>query len=281
MSASPEIVVRQCVTVDDFRQCIELQRLVWRHDDIDIMPIRLYRILRACNSPTFGAFEPSGRLAGFAHTTIALLGRNVALHSHMVAVVEELRGRDIGYRMKLAQRDWARQAGIPLVFWTFDPLGSRNAHFNINKLGAIVRRYEDNYFGDNGSSVFDGNLPTDRLIAEWWIFSSHVESALSGRHPDIGDGPSVEIPENIEAITPAYPEQHKQWRFQVREKFKAALSDGIARGFTRGPRRGTSFYRFGADEEQFSFNCYDLRTIAAGNSFIKIERSNEPPEFTA
>src|SRR5258708_7601065 len=121
-----EITIRECSSTDDFQQCIELERAVWKDEDLGIMPIRLYMISKACNAPTIGAFEPSGRLVGFVHTMIALRDKHVIYHSHLAAVREDLRHKDIGYKMKLAQRRHAIQAGVALIIWTFDPLQSRN-----------------------------------------------------------------------------------------------------------------------------------------------------------
>ena len=222
MSAS-DIAIRECVSVEDFQQCIELERAVWRDADIGIMPMRLYMISRTCNAPTIGAFESSGRLVGFVHTMIALIDKRVAYHSHLAAVVEDLRHQDIGFRMKLAQREHAIKSGVSLIIWTFDPLQSRNAHLNINKLGTIIRRYEVNYYGEGLSSVFDAEVPSDRVFAEWWVSSPHVESVLAGNRSRL-DEPvdSVVIPEDINDVRARSVEDHHRWRLLVREDFKNA-----------------------------------------------------------
>lgn len=252
-----EITIRECLSVDDFQQCIELERLVWNDDDIDIMPIRLYMISKSCNAPTFGAFTASGRLIGFVHTSLALLGKNLVYHSHLSGVIEELRHKDIGYQMKLAQREHALAAGVPMIFWSFDPLQSRNAHFNINKLGAIIRTYKINYYGEGVSSVFDSHLPSDRVLAEWWIGSPHVENVLRGNRPGVETPDSkVEIPDNIDAIRAQSLKEHIDWRMQVREDFLPALAQGsIVCGFVRDLEKKTSSYLFGKDEDQFHFTA--------------------------
>jgi predicted GNAT superfamily acetyltransferase len=259
-----DVNIRECVTVDDFNQCIELERAVWKDDDIDIMPIRLYMISKACNAPTIGAFDQSGKLVGFVHTMLALMGKNVVYHSHMAAVVEELRHKDIGYRLKLAQRDRALEAGIPLIIWTFDPLQSRNAHFNINKLGVIIRRYEVNYYGEGVSTVFDSGVPSDRIFAEWWVSSPRVESVLAGNRPTIEEESSaVVIPEDINEVRARSLEEHIDWRLRVREGFLRELMNGlVVCGFARDSESAKSMYLFGKDEPQFSFSHYD--SMAAG-----------------
>src|SRR5437763_9139483 len=193
-----DVTIRECVSVEDFRQCIELERAVWRDDDIGIMPIRLYLISKACKAPTIGAFDHTGRLVGFVHTMLALMDRQVVYHSHLAAVIEGLRHKDIGYRMKLKQREFALDAGISLIIWTFDPLQSRNAHLNINKLGAIIRRYEENYYGEGLSAVFGTDVPSDRIFAEWWVSAPHVEAALEGHRAVVADPTSVILPEDIQ-----------------------------------------------------------------------------------
>src|SRR5215216_6253314 len=202
-TAMPEsdVTIRECVTIEDFKQCTDLERAVWKDDDIGIMPIRLYMISKACKAPTIGAFDAAGRLIGFVHTSLALVGQNVAYHSHLAAVVEGLRHKDIGARMKLAQRQRAIETGIPLIIWTFDPLQSRNAHLNINKLGAIIRRYEVNYYGEDLSLVFGASgIPSDRIYAEWWVRSPHVESVLSGERPAVEpDAERVVIPDSVDS----------------------------------------------------------------------------------
>ncbi|HSB09167.1 MAG TPA: hypothetical protein VLM38_06620 [Blastocatellia bacterium] len=247
------MTIRECTSVEDFQQCIELERAVWKDDDIGIMPIRLYMISKACNAPTIGAFEPSGRLVGFVHTMLALTEGHAAYHSHLAAVVEDLRHRDIGFRMKLAQRQRAIEQGVSLIFWTFDPLLSRNAHLNINKLGAIIRRYEVNYYSEGLSTVFDSKVPSDRVFAEWWVSSKHVESVLGGARPQLGsDSEFVLIPEDIVAVRNRSLDDHLKWRVRVRQDFQAKLASGlIARGFER--QDGTSRYLFGCDEPQFHF----------------------------
>ena len=245
------VVIRECSSVEDFQQCIELERAVWKDADIGIMPIRLYMISKACNAPTIGAFESSGRLVGFVHTMIALMDGRVVYHSHLAAVLEDLRHRDIGFRMKLAQRQHAIEAGVPLIIWTFDPLQSRNAHLNINKLGAIIRRYEVNYYSEGLSSVFDASVPSDRVFAEWWVSSPHVGSVLAGNRPSVPDhGKSVLVPEDINKMRSQSIDEHLKWRIRVREDFREALASGlIVRAFERSD--GTSRYLLGADEQQF------------------------------
>src|SRR5207248_11083603 len=93
------------------------------------------------------------------------------------AVREPYRNYGLGRRMKLAQREEALERDFKLMEWTFDPLEIKNAYLNIEKLGAITRRYSINQYG-NASSPLQGCLPTDRLVAEWWLGSDRVRTLL-------------------------------------------------------------------------------------------------------
>ncbi|MFY9556432.1 MAG: hypothetical protein WAV47_17090 [Blastocatellia bacterium] len=254
--AGLDINIRECSSIEDFQQCVELERAVWKDDDLGIMPVRLYMISKACNAPTIGAFDSSGRLVGFVHTMIALMSGHVVYHSHLAAVVEDLRHKDIGFRMKLAQRQHAVDAGVPLITWTFDPLQSRNAHLNINKLGAVIRRYEVNYYSEGLSTVFDSGVPSDRVFAEWWVSSPHVESVLAGKSVQVeGEVQSVVMRENINEVRAHSIDEHRKWRLRVREGFQSKLADNlIVRGFER--EAGTSRYLFASDDPQFHYEAY-------------------------
>ena len=250
--AETEFTVRECVSLDDFQKCVDLEKRVWKNEDIDVMPVRLYQISKACNAPTIGAFNNSGSLVAFGHTTIALRDGRAAYHSHMLAVEEGFRDQNLGYKIKLAQRQHAITAGVGLIFWTFDPLISRNAHFNINKLGAVVRRYERNYYGQGVSTGFDVDVPTDRIIAEWWVSSDHVASVLAGHTPRPHKlAGEIEIPADIDSIKTRSTTEYLDWRLRTREQFETQLAAGaVACGFVRDTARGISRYLFGPDRRQ-------------------------------
>jgi predicted GNAT superfamily acetyltransferase len=251
--AGDGFTIRECISLDDFQKCVDLEKRVWKNQDIDVMPVRLYQISRACNAPTIGAFAASGRLVAFGHTTIALRDGRVAYHSHMLAVETGLRDQNLGYKIKLAQRQHALAAGVGLIFWTFDPLISRNAHFNINKLGAILRRYERNYYGQGVSTGFDTEVPTDRVIAEWWVSSDHAKAVLAGENPKAEKVTGeIEIPDDIDSIRARSASEHLEWRVKVRLEFEAQLAAGaVASGFSRDQDRQIGRYIFSPYHHKF------------------------------
>jgi len=129
-----------------------------------------------------GAFD-RGKLVAFALSVPGARGGHSYLHSQMLAVSAEYRSAGLVRRIKLFQREDALARGFELIEWTFDPLEIKNAYLNVEKLGAIARRYTVNQYGFT-SSPLQGGLPSDRLVAEWWLKSKRVESLLPSNRND-------------------------------------------------------------------------------------------------
>ena len=246
----PDFQLRTIQSFQEIDQCIQLQRATWGLPDIDITPARLFVVAQWSGAPSIGAFDASGRVFGFVHTLMARHEGTPAFYSHMLAVDESLRDTGIGYSLKLAQRDQALALNIPLVIWTFDPLQSRNAHFNLNKLGAVVRRYAVNFYGEQHASVFDAGIGSDRVFAEWWVGSRRVELALAGEPspPDVSHD-SIDIPGDFNSVKRTDHQQALIWRLQTREAFQSRLSRGlVVVGLERDIGSGISRYRLASAE---------------------------------
>lgn len=172
----PEITVRPLDSISDFQRCVQIARQVWADAELDTEPTVTYVIAHHTGGQVLGAFE-GDTMVGFTKAYVGLHDHTPYLHSHMAAVLRSHRDRHIGRQLKLAQRDEALRRGIRLIEWTFDPLETKNAHFNINRLGAISRRYILNFYGITTSPLHRG-MPTDRLLAEWHLDSRRVIGAM-------------------------------------------------------------------------------------------------------
>src|SRR5215472_12354362 len=175
----PSVVLRHCHTEPEFEQMVELEFAVWGFGERDVVPSQMYVVAAKIGGQVMGAFVED-KMVGFVLAYPGIRNGRPYLHSHMAAVLPEYRDLGIGRSLKLAQRDDALARGIPLIEWTFDPLQTRNAYFNICRLGVVVRRYLLDVYGST-SSPLHGGLPTDRLVAEWHLGSDRVESVLAGR----------------------------------------------------------------------------------------------------
>jgi predicted GNAT superfamily acetyltransferase len=162
----------------------------------------------------------------------------------MLAVREEYRNGGLGRRMKLFQREDALRRGFELIEWTFDPLEIKNAYLNIEKLGAIARRYQVNQYGIT-SSPLQGGLPSDRLVAEWWLKSTRVESLLGGGgKPGFKTITKISVPSEIyEWKTNAATRKNAaQVQSENREKFLRAFREGLSvLGYERDAARNGTF----------------------------------------
>jgi predicted GNAT superfamily acetyltransferase len=286
------IVIRECRGFEELQACVDLQVEVWGYSDGDVIPRRVFLVAQKIGGQAIGAFDvktgtrdagpgnskPDGDLGdassmiGFA---LALPGVKTGansrsgrpesyLHSHMLAVREGYRNQSIGARLKLAQREDALARGLERMEWTFDPVEIKNSFLNIHKLGAVVRRYEENFYGVS-SSRLQGGLQTDRLVAEWWISSPRVAAAVEGR-PAAAHG--REYPVEIRVPAAIYrwkaDEEHRHLAQEVqaenRRKFQQAFAQGLAVvGFSRDAEGNGTFHldhwtepesRFGVESEQ-------------------------------
>jgi predicted GNAT superfamily acetyltransferase len=131
-----------------------------------------------------GAFD-GDLMIGFVFGVAAIHYGRPSQHSHMMAVLPEYRDHNIGFKLKTAQREEAMSRNIDLITWAFDPLQSRNAHLNINKLGVIACSYDINLYGEETSSKLHSGLGTDRLLAEWWIVSDKVKAIMDGQNQEV------------------------------------------------------------------------------------------------
>lgn len=150
----------------DYETCVDIQREVWRFEDIDIVPIPMLLIMDHLGGITLGAYNSLGEMVGFASSMLGADGGQILQHSHMLAVRSAYRNFDVGFKLKLAQRKEALKRKVRLITWTFDPLQPLNAYFTFGKLGAWANVYEENYYGETTSALHRG-LPTDRFLARW------------------------------------------------------------------------------------------------------------------
>ena len=239
MRDSP-IEIRELTAVEELKQAVDLQREIWGYDDLELLPLRLFIVATKIGGLVLGAFDGS-RMVSFALAIPGLKGgRKFYLHSHMLGVLADYRNTGLGRRMKLRQRDFAIANGVDLIEWTFDPLELKNAFFNIERLGAIARRYVHNQYGTT-SSRLHGGLPTDRLVAEWWVQSPRVIAICTGQ-PLLAQPVKarISVPTTIAADREQDPKRARAIQIEVGEQFERNFQQNLAViGFERNEGAGT------------------------------------------
>jgi predicted GNAT superfamily acetyltransferase len=212
------IVVRKCQTLEEFHGCVELQREIWGEKDLEVEPATLFVVAAHTGGQVLGAFD-GNRLVGYTLALVGLRNGVTYLHSHMTGVHAGYRDRGVGRRLKLLQREEALSRGIRLIQWTFDPLELRNAHFNLNRLGAICRKYLPNLYGVT-TSPLHRSLATDRLLVEWRLDSARTVAAIENLVKDPDEAPAIiEIPSDLERWVGADSPEVRKVQARLREEF--------------------------------------------------------------
>jgi predicted GNAT superfamily acetyltransferase len=247
-------VIRKCHQLDEMRTCVALQKEAWSFSDADLVPLRMFVVAEKIGGQVIGAFA-GNEIVGFALSVPGVRGGQPYLHSHMLAVRKGHQNAGLGRRIKLFQRDDAVARGFDLIEWTFDPLEIKNAYLNIEKLGAIARRYTLNQYGIT-SSPLQGGLPTDRLVAEWWLKSERVKNLLqTGKKPEARAVTTISVPAEIYdwKASAAARGKAKEVQDRNRDEFVKAFADGLAvLGYERD-QRGSGTFLLGRWDEKWMY----------------------------
>jgi predicted GNAT superfamily acetyltransferase len=259
--------IKPCHTHEDLATCVGLQKQIWGYADHEVYPLRLFINLIKIGGHVLGAFTPENQLVGFVASMPAWHGRRRYYHSLSLGVLPEHENRGLGKALKLAQREDAIRRGLICIEWTFDPLKAKNAFFNIERLGAIVRRYLPDHYGPVESRLQQG-LPTDRLIAEWWLESPRVLQALSGKPPRLeGKAAAVQVSwvSDVGQLAETNPGRARAVQLAVREQLLKYFAEKLAiTGFIKGDLEDR--YLLDSDvEAQLSGSEFEWRRKGASN----------------
>lgn len=239
-----EIVIRECVAIDELDNCIRLQREVFGLPDLEVSPRRHLIVSRQGGGWTLGAFV-NDRLVGFVHHLAAVRGDEIFGYSHMMAVEPSFQNQGVGARLKWSQRERALREGRSFIKWTWDPMQARNAHFNLNRLGVTVGSYAENFYGTDyaTSPTLSGAEPaginSDRLFAEWRLNARRVAELANGAAASLADvaieaDATIEIPANWTKLCRENPTAAKREQLRVRGEFQSAFAVGlVGAGFER------------------------------------------------
>jgi len=195
--AESNIEIRECTTLEELAECVALQREVFALPEIEISPVRHFIVTRNAGGFTLGAYN-GDELIGFVLSVPAYLRGERAFYSHMTAVRKEYQSLGIGARLKWAQREHSLADNVKYIKWTFEPVKARNAYFNLEKLGAVVREIAVNFYGTDYATSPDQSagigLTSDRLFAEWELESEKVKKLAAGE-------PYSETREPVQSVT--------------------------------------------------------------------------------
>ncbi len=257
MTDPTAVTIRPLENRQDYEACVRLQREIWGEDFRDVVPATILMVSQRVGGIAAGAFDERTKLLGFVFGLSGVRDDRRAHWSDMLAVRPDAREQGIGTRLKRFQREQLLEHGIEAAFWSYDPLVARNAHFNINRLGAVPIEYVADMYGDTGSTLHRG-LDTDRLVVRWPLSDSAMTRRLRGHPSELGetvnqapiieptavgaqsvklpDAPWVRIavPTDIDTVKRQTPEVAQAWQLAVRLAFESYLARGYrVAGFCR------------------------------------------------
>lgn len=253
-----DVSLRPCETYAEYLECVAIQKETWGADFTECVPAAILMVGQKIGGVTAGAFAPDGRLVGFVFGLTGVLDGKPAHWSDMLAVRDAARGHGLGLRLKLYQRELLLDQGVETCYWTFDPLVARNAHLNLNRLGAEIAEYVRDLYGEDTGSELHSGLGTDRFVVAWHLRSPRVEAALAGRPRDAApfrgtpaatsgtlpdaDGVRVEIPADIQEVKAGSRERARRWRETTRRAFLHYLGLGYRVDALLRDEEGRVFY---------------------------------------
>ena len=187
------IVIRPVTDVADARKLEEIQSQTWGMSDIEILPGRFLHAMHFNGACLLGAYDGTqligfvfgllGTVEGMEDRIDQVAAARLQMYSAIMGVLPEYQSAGVGYRLKVAQREFALRIGVRLITWTYDPLEGRNGYLNVRKLGVVCNQYERDFHGEVGG--INAGLPTDRLYVEWWVTSNRAKGRLAARRPPL------------------------------------------------------------------------------------------------
>jgi len=267
--ATLDLTVRSLRTQDDYDQFEELESTTW--GERYVVPSSLVMVTQKIGGVSAGAFDAQGRMVGLVYGLTGWRAGRRVHWSHMLAVRDPLRGCGLGRELKFFQRRLVREQRVASMLWTYDPLVARNAHLNINRLGARPVEYLEDVYGPGSDSILHRGLGTDRFVVEWllesqswagedgsdWMSAPIVNTDASGQplggdfEPSAASQVRIEVPVDIQTAKTESEDAGSRWRQCTRRAFRECLGRGLeVVGFDRGRTDGRCFYLLRGGEDR-------------------------------
>lgn len=214
-------------TAEQRQRAAELYRSVfgYEHPAYGVNP-RLLAAIAVNGGSVVGAFDRRDRLVGFAYGFLGTDGEQTFHYSQAAVVAPELQSKGLGRRLKLGQREIALAWGTAAMRWAYDPMVTRNAHFNLDVLGAVGIAFKPDLYGEPG---------TDRIVVEWDLTKDPSRRAERDELPADGEWGEVitepdrvllAVPSDINRLRAERPDQAALVTTAVRDRLTTLFGAG-------------------------------------------------------
>ncbi len=273
------IVIRRLNAHDDYQACLALQKETWGETFAECVPPSLLMVSQKIGGVAAGAFDASGRLLGFVFGLTGVKDGRLVHWSDLLAVRPEVRDCGLGQHLKLYQKEQVQALGVEVMYWTYDPLVARNAHLNLNRLGAHAEEYVPDMYREDASGALHRGMSLDRFVVAWRLNQEHDQAAVRVTPENFAPVPvvntvfdqnnkiipvekdlslasavRVEIPDDIYAVKAVALEQAVVWRNTTRRAFLFYQEHGYAvTAFYREESNGRCFYVLRRGEDAIAF----------------------------
>jgi predicted GNAT superfamily acetyltransferase len=223
----PDYSIRVLHDLNEMQQLQACTDLVWGPGTGNMVSADFLMALSHAGGYVSGAFTSTDSGEIMVACSFGMLAQHRGdwcLHSHITGVSPTLQNSGLGTAMKNHQKQWALDAGLTAITWTFDPLVRRNAWFNIERLGANAVEFHINFYGPLNDEI-NGDDETDRLLARWNIDSPRARTTDS-------DAIFIETPEDIVQLRRTDPDAARAWRLKIRHELSKAFTTHEVTGFT-------------------------------------------------
>ncbi len=252
------IFYRMITDPAEFADVADLEARIWGSEPHELVAAHTLKVVLHTGGCLIGVYDDAhdpptliGFVLGFASQTPPDRKR---LWSHIAAVDPDYQRQGIGAALKREQRTWAQSMGYEMISWTFDPLLSQNANFNLKRLGVQCSTYHVDFYGAMPNDLSRG-LPSDRLEADWFLDES-LKAAVAPLPDAIADVPfllvsddgqprqtmqnlsaavcCVEIPQNFLNLKSNNIQLAQRWQQNLRHTLQQAFRAGyVAVDFRR------------------------------------------------
>lgn len=249
----PDFRIVTLHTAAQRQQAAELYRSVFGYDhpSYGINP-RLLAGLITNGGSVVGALDHEDRLGGFAYGFLGTDGTETYHYSQAAVVAAGHQSRGLGRRLKLAQREVALATGITSMRWAYDPILTRNAHFNLDVLGARGVSFHPEMYGEPGS---------DRIMINWDLSVEPGPHGMTEPLPEPTGGPRgvdwgkavtdgarilLSLPTDLTALRSHDPIRAADLGITLRHALVTIFADGY-RAVSCRAVGNTAYYIFRAD----------------------------------